>query len=364
MAETESGQEKTEEATPERRQEFREKGQVAVSREISSVMVLVFVASALGVFVPKVLHDFMDLFRLYLQRMRDFRISMTNLGDFAVFSWVAWLKMVLPVFCIGVAIAIVSTLAQTRLNWSWKKLNPDFGRLNPLKGLKNMVNTQALMNTFKGIGKMLAIGVVSYFILEKEWEITPTLMLLPTAHVFEYWGKITLALFWAVSALLLVIAAVDYIYNFRQIEAQLKMSKEELKEDLKKQEVDPHVKSRMKKMQRDIVFAKTISATRDATVVITNPTHYAIALKYELGMRAPVVVAKGTDHLALQMRRVAKESGVSIVENKPLARLLHRVCEVGQQIPENLYRAVSEIIRYVFKLKGKSVNRSNEVPRG
>jgi flagellar biosynthesis protein FlhB len=164
-------------------------------------------------------------------------------------------------------------------------------------------------------------------------------------------------LFLSVAALLLLVGGLDFIYNYVQLERQMKMTKEEVKEEFKKREVDPQVKSKMKRMQRDMSNAKTVQAVTQATVVITNPEHFAVALQYELGMRAPTVLAKGQDHLAQAMKEAAREHEIPIVENKPLARTLYKMVEVGQEIPESLYRAVSEVIRYVFLLKGKPLSK-------
>ncbi len=357
MAETEGGQEKTEEATPERRQDFRDRGQIAVSREFSSVLSLACIVALLTFAGSNMVQGFQDQISYYFFRVRDLRLSHRNIGSFAAQVWIDWAKFALPAFGMATLTGFISTFSQTRFNWSWEKLEPNFNRLNPISGFKQILSSQALVNTVKSIGKMLAVGLVAYLILRGEWISVPGLLRVSVSHVWAYWGNITEILFWSISGFLLVIATFDYVYNFMQMEKQLKMSKEEVKEDLKKQEIDPHVKNRMKRMQRDIAFAKTVSATKTATVLITNPTHFAIALKYELGMRAPVVVAKGQDHLALHMRAIAKDAGVTIIENKPLARTLFKVCKIGQEIPENLYRAVSEIIKYVFKLKGKSLTR-------
>ena len=178
-----------------------------------------------------------------------------------------------------------------------------------------------------------------------------------------YWGEITRNLFWAVSALLLVIGAGDYSYNLFTLEKKMKMTKQEAKEEQKKYEGDPHVKARIKRMQREMVMSKMVKATRDATVLVTNPTHYAVALKYELGMRAPVVVAKGIDFNALRLREVAAEADVPIVENKPLARTLYKIGDVGEEIPAALYQAVSEVVKYVFKLKGIALPGSQRTAR-
>ena len=233
--------------------------------------------------------------------------------------------------------------------------------MNPLTGIVRMFSGQAAVELVKGLGKMGSVGLVSYLILYSEWAKVPGIMQYPIITTWIYWAEITELLFWAVGGMLLLVAGFDYIYNFMKIEKQLKMTKQEVKEEFKKREADPHVKARMKRMQRDISMAKAVKATQDATVVVTNPTHFAVALRYELGMPAPIVVAKGKELVALRMKEVAKDFDVPIVENKPLARTLYKIVKVGQEIPESLYKAVSEIIRYVFMIKGKKLRDKGAV---
>jgi flagellar biosynthetic protein FlhB len=185
----------------------------------------------------------------------------------------------------------------------------------------------------------------------------PSLIRYPVEYAWGYCGDIIISLFWSIIILTLAIGALDYIFSFISIERKMRMSKQELKEEFKKREVDPHVKSRMRRMARDMSMSKMLEETKTATVVVMNPTHFAVALRYELGMPAPVVVAKGKDFNALRIKEVALKNEVTVLENPPLARLLYRSVEVGKEIPESLYKVVSEVIRYVFKLKGKSISR-------
>ena len=213
------------------------------------------------------------------------------------------------------------------------------------------------MNLGKGIAKMLSVGLVSYLILKSEWHVVPSLMYVSFLKTIGYWGEITNMLLWSAAGFLLLIAAADYAFDIFRMEKQLKMTKQEVKQEFKDQEVDAHVKAKIKRLQRQFAMSKMVQDTKEATVLIANPTHFSIALKYELGMSAPIVVAKGQDNFALKLREIAKENDVPIVENKPLARTLYKVVEVGQEIPDNFYKAVSEVIRYVFLLKGKSLSR-------
>lgn len=356
MADNEVGQEdRTEDATPERREEFREKGQVVVSRELTQVFILASTVIFFTWQIPAMLSTMERLFVTSFESLSTRRINEHNILDFATATWIDMLKIIIPIFGLVLVIAVSSTLLQTRFNWSWERMTPDFSRMNPWQGLLRMVSMQAVVELLKSTAKMLAVGTVAYLILQGEWVRVPGLMNFPMQATWAYWGSITKTLFWAVAGFLLVIAGADYLYNFISQERRIKMTKQEVKEEYKRREVDPHVKARMRRMQRDIVLKKTIEKTRKATVLITNPTHYAIAVSYEFGDPAPKLVAKGIDFIALQMREVAKEEKIPIIENRPLARELYATVEEGEEIPDKFYRAVAEIIRYVFKLKGRKI---------
>ncbi|MBP9707565.1 MAG: flagellar biosynthesis protein FlhB [Oligoflexales bacterium] len=353
--ENENGQDKTEDATPERREEFREKGHVASSREVTSVFVLVGAIAFLSLYLPNMGDALLDILKLYFEKIATFRVTSENIFQLSLITWMDLLLLILPIFALVSIIATAVTLLQTRFNFSWEKISPDYSRLSFSKGLVRMINLQALVELLKGSGKLGAIFLVSYLILFSEIKNAPGLINLPLMTTWAYWGDVTKLLFYWVAALLLVIAAGDYIYNYFSLEKQMRMSKQDIKEEYKRREADPQVKGRLRRMQRDILSQKMVEKTAKATVIITNPTHYSIALLYEVGMGAPIVVAKGIDFLALQMREVAKENSIPMIENRLLARTLYRLVEVDEEIPDSLYKAVSEIIKYVFNLKGIKV---------
>ncbi|NRA65217.1 MAG: EscU/YscU/HrcU family type III secretion system export apparatus switch protein [Pseudobacteriovorax sp.] len=346
-------EDKTEEATPERREEFREKGQVAVSKEITSVLILASLVTTLSFYFAYMVSSIIKYLRQSFEGLKYSSASPYEFKMQLVSHGIEIIKAIGPLFIVGTTIAIFGTFIQTRMNFSWKRLEPNFKRMNPLTGLVRMFSWQAVIELIKGLGKMSAVGIVGYLILYSEWTTVPGLMEYPIVQTWIYWAEITKILFWAVAGLMVFVAAIDYTYNWFEMEKQLKMTKQEVKEEFKKRESDPHVKARMKRMQRDISMAKAVKATKTATAVITNPTHYAVAIKYEMGMTAPVVVAKGKELTALRMREVAVEFDIPIVENKPLARTLFKIVKVGEEIPESLYQAVSEVIRYVFSIKGR-----------
>lgn len=352
MAENEDGMEKSEEPTEQRREDFRKKGDIPNSKELTSVGVLfasMILLTSMSAWLYKKAHLITEK---VLTMTETFRVTDKNVLEFLGALWWDTVIIILPISIGIIVISSAFTLGQTRANFSMKKLQPNFQKFNPIPNLKRMFGTQSLVELTKGVLKMLFVGWVSYAILRGEFDKVPALLHLDIMSTWSYWGQITKSLFFAVSGLLLIVAAIDYFYNYRQIENKMKMTLKEVKDEYKNREIDPYIKAQFRQKGRELASGQMIANTKEATVVVTNPTHFAVALKYESGMIAPIVVAKGVDDLALNMRKVAKESDVPIVENKPLARAMYKTLEVGDPIPEGLYKAVSEVIRYVYQLKG------------
>jgi len=356
MGEENEGQDKTEEASDERREEFRDRGEVAQSRDLSSTLALISVFSFLVISSGWLYSQLKQVFMLFFARIENPEITTNNFSHIVSEMITRCLTIILPICILPLAVSLTSTLLQTQLNFSWKKLEPSLEKINPASGLARLFSMQNLVELAKGVTKMLIVAAASWLILRTQIAKLPSLMMLPTIEMLSYFLEIMTKLFWAVGAALLIISGLDYFYQWFSLEKKMMMSKQDLKEEFKKKEVDPQVKSRMRKMGRDMIAGKMIAATKNATVVVTNPTHFAVALSYEIGLGAPKVIAKGVDFLALRMREAAKEADVAIVENKPLARAMYKTLEVGDEIPESLYKAVSEIIRYVFKIQGKRIN--------
>ena len=360
MAEQEdiSNDDRTEEATQERRDEFRERGQLAQSKEITGVATLLACAALLVYLGPMMTQTVYKAFVASFQELSEFRVDQANIFGYLSRWWIQTLIVVVPIFVAVAVISIAATFLQTQFNWSWKKLEPDFQRMNPMQGIVRMVGADAAVELAKSIAKMSIVGFIAFLILKSEWSHIPGLLVFPVNKTWAWWKDITMQMIWSVGGFLLFVAAADYFYNWFSLERRMKMTKQEVKDEYKRRETDPQVKMRMRRIQRDMMNKKTLEKTRQATALITNPTHYAVAIKYELGMPAPLVVAKGIDFLALSMREVAKELDIPIIENKPLARTIYKVVEPGQEIPESLYKAVAEVIRYVFKLKKVAVPKA------
>ncbi len=353
----ENDDDRTEDATQERREDFRERGQVAVSREVTAVFILIAATMVVYYGGGAGVETIERLMTASFQSASEFRVTEKNVLEYLGKILLPTLAIIVPVCTSAAVIATAATLLQTRFNWSWQKLAPDFAKMNPLQGLGRMLGMDAGAELLKASIKTLAIGLVAWTVIKSELARAPSLMLTPVTGTWTHWGQMTTQLVWAVGGVTAFIAAADFFYNWFRLEQQMKMTKQEVKEEIKRRESDPHLKARQKRMQREIASRKVVEKTKQATVLVTNPTHFSIAIKYEMGMGAPIVLAKGVDHLALKMREIAKEADIPIVENRPLARAIYAEVDEDQEIPETMYRAVSEIIRYVFKLKGVNIGR-------
>jgi flagellar biosynthesis protein FlhB len=227
-------------------------------------------------------------------------------------------------------------------------VKPSLEKINPLKGLKNLFSLKKAVDLLKTIIKMLIIGGYAYLVIKNNINMYMKIPFIDMRESFGIVGSLCFDVVMKIAAGLLVVAFADYMYQRWEFEKGLKMSKQEVKEEYKQTEGDPQIKSKLRQMQRDLLNRKMIEEVPKATVVITNPTHLSIALKYEKGMGAPEVVAKGADFMALRIREVAKENNIPLMENKPLARAMYPVVEPGIEIPEEYYQAVAEILAVIM----------------
>ena len=350
-------EDKTEEASTERREDYREQGSVAQSHELSQVAGLAAIAVFITWYAPQVIFRSQRILVQNFQAIQSFRVSEKNILSYLSYQWVELLSIILPFFIVAAVAGSLVTLLQTQFNWSWKKLEPDWSKLNPISGLGRLFSKDTVVGVVKTIAKLSAVSIIAWLVLAGEWRKVPGLLNANFAASWAYWGEITRQLMWGVVGLMVFIGAADFIYAFISLENKMKMTKQEVKEETKQRESDPHVKAKLRRMAREIANRKTVEKTRKATVLITNPTHYSVAIRYEIGMPAPVVLAKGVDFLALKMRETAKELEIPIVENKALARAIYASVKEGDEIPAGMYQAISEIIKFVFKLKGISVSK-------
>jgi flagellar biosynthesis protein FlhB len=351
---------KTEEASVERREDFRERGSVAHSHELSQVAGLAAIALFISWYTPQVVSRSEEILVKNFQAIQWFRVSEKNVLKYLGSQWIDILYIILPFFAVAAVASGITSLLQTQFNWSWKKLEPDWSKLNPINGIGKLFSKEMLVGLLRTTAKLSAVSVIAWLVLAGEWQKVPALMNANYTLAWIYWTEITTQLLWGVVALMLFVGAGDFIYSYISLENKMKMTKQEVKDEIKQRESDPHVKAKLRRMAREIANRKTVENTKKATVLITNPTHYSVAVRYEFGMPAPVVVAKGADFLALKMRETAKDLDIPIVENKPLARALYASVKEGEEVPVGMYQAISEIIKFVFKLKGISITKARE----
>jgi flagellar biosynthetic protein FlhB len=247
--------------------------------------------------------------------------------------------------------AVAGNMLQHRLVWSAESLKPKFSKLSPAAGFKRIFGKQAAANFLKGLGKLIVLGVVMGTILWPERHRMEAMVRLDPAAMLGATTSLTIHLLGAVVAALAIIAIGDYFFQYRSWFQRQKMSLQEIKEEFKQSEGDPHIKGKIRQLRQQRAKKRMMAAVPKASVIITNPTHYSIALSYERGMSAPICVAKGVDNLAFKIREIAREHDIPIVENVPLARALYATVEIDQEIPTEHYHAVAEVIGYVMRLK-------------
>lgn len=342
---------KTEEATPKRRSKAREQGQIARSRELSSTFALVTVCGVVLLIAPSSMKYWTTLYRETLYMAATSNIE-TN-SPMLFWSCVEVLRWITPVLLAGLLAAAMGSFAQGGFNIAPEALQPKIERFSPANKLKQIFSPLGLANLAKSLIPFGAIVWVAYGVMRANWEAVvfgSSLALRPLASLI---GSMLFEVCWKSVLILFVWGVVDYLLIRRKMNSDLKMSKQEMKEEFKETDGNPVIKQRIRQIQRSMRRAQSLKAAATATVVITNPTHFAVALRYEADMAAPIVVAKGKDLLAQKIKALARESGIMTIENKPLAQALFKTVEVGDSIPGKLYQAVAEILVIVYKAQAE-----------
>jgi flagellar biosynthesis protein FlhB len=345
--------EKTEKATPRKKQEARKKGQVAKSMDLSNALVLVAAFSILLILGSQISKKLYDLFQYGLSDLLLWNVTEESIPLLFINLLKESAMIVAPILLVTWLAGFASTLTQIGFLVTAEPLKLDLKKLDPISGAKRIFSVRSLVELIKSILKVAVIGGVTALIL---WQQRGVFLQLPEMEplaIISFLGSLMMKLGLTVSAVYLVVGVADLLYQRFEHAKQLRMSKQDIKDEYKKTEGDPLIKQKIKEKQRQVARSRMIQEVPNAQVLITNPTHFAVAIAYETGkMSVPVVVAKGADYLALKMREVAKEHGVVIMENKPLARTLYANVEAGQEIPEELFKAVAEILAYVYQVKG------------
>lgn len=350
-----SSEDLTEEASSHRLEEFRSKGQVAQSRELTGLVTFGGCAIAAYALSPSMggqLVEFMrEVFTNDLSAKADLATA-AGAGRVLVKSVRLMAVIGLPVSFVGFVIGVVSSFAQVGTIFTLETLTPDFAKVDPLKGLQRMFSMKTGVEGLRLFFKISIVTAVAYGALKREVLASPALLVTDPMALFAAYGGAAKAVFFPVMAVLAVFAGLDLWKQRYDYNKQLRMTKQEAKQEHKEREGDPHTKARIRSIQRDMARKRMMHAVRTADVIITNPTHFAIALKYDKEkMAAPKVVAKGADFLAQKIKALGAEAGIPLVENVPLARTLFKSVKINQAIPRNLYQAVAEVLAYVYRLK-------------
>lgn len=341
------GGEKTEKATPRRRHEARNKGQVARSPELSGAVALLAVILTLHAALGNGL--LLEYLRFSLSTAHE-HLDSPEVASASRQMLIVLVRAVGLSIAVGCAAGMAVSVAQVGFLWTAQPLLPDFSRVNPLSGAARLFGAHGIVEGLKALLKVGIVGYVVYATLRGDLDHLVALITLPTSQLLASLGAILYRLCLRVSVVFLVIAVLDYAYQRWDYEKNLRMSKEEVKQEFKQSEGDPLIKAQIRQRQRQAATRRMMDEVPRADVVITNPTHFAVALAYEAGaMQAPRVVAKGQDLIAARIRELATEHRVPLVENPPLARALHKEVEVGREIPAALFAAVAEVLAYVYE---------------
>lgn len=350
-----SGGDKTEKATPKRRKQSRDEGQVTKSQDLSAASVLIVSFVILLVAGPFMYSKIEEIAVSTFSNLNYDEINLEGAIPY-FFKLVIDVGIILaPILIAIVVIAIIINLVQVGPMFSPKAIKPNLKKVNPLSGFKRLFSLRSLVELVKGISKIVIVGAVCYFTIMSFKNQIMALSGLDLISSGKIIYEIIYSISWKVCIILLVLGLLDFFYQKYEFEKSIKMSKQEVKDEHKNIEGNPEIKRKIKSIQMQMAQQRMMGKVPEADVVVTNPTHFAVALKYDPKVApAPIVVAKGADHLALRIKKVAKENKVPIVENKPLARSLYKLADIKTMVPEELFVAVAEVLAYVYKKnKGK-----------
>lgn len=345
---------KTEDPTPKKKKDARKQGNIAKSSEVNTAMT--FLAILVVVYT---MSDFIVFeIKNFMVNMLSGNLSMTiNNNTIKVLMFkiiLSFMKVILPICLIIMVFGIIGNLIQTGFFFSGESLKPKFSKLNPINGFKNMFSLKSLVNLVKSIVVISVMVAIGYSFMNNNFAGIVKSGDIYTPYLFDTIVDLIKNILGTIAMVVVAIAILDYAYQKYSHNKELKMTKQEAKEEYKQMEGDPHIKGKIKQKQRQMANQRMMQAVPSATVIVTNPTHISIAIRYEQGVdKTPVVVAKGADQVAFKIREIAKSHDVPIIENIPLARLIYREVEIDQEIPEEMYKAVAEVLVAVYKIKNK-----------
>ena len=343
---------KTEDATPKRLEESREKGQLGKSQDLTAALVTTFAITFLYLYGYTITDFHLQAGHHILSNLNDIEITSDSLHAQAKDAFFFVLGGIMPFMLVLFVGAILANISQFGLVLTFKPMIPDFNKINPIKGLQQKFSLKTVVMGLMNVGKLTLVGVITYLVLSKFWIPIFRLAGQDPRHGLAMFIDVFFQLAFFIVMAMMILAIIDFAYQKWQNSQSMKMSKQEVKDEMKNMDGDPKVKQKRRQIQMQMSRQRMMKDVQDADVVITNPTHLSVAVKYdEATMHAPIVVAKGADLLALKIRELAKENRVPLVENKPIAQNLYKNVEVGEPVPQKLFKAVAEILAYVYNLK-------------
>lgn len=363
MAESENDKNRedlSEEASPYKVEEYRRKGMVAQSRELAALFATAAAGVALIALAPRFVGEIVELMRDVFRTDLSARTDLSQVGllkETLVKSLTVGAKIVLPVSGLGFLAGAMGSFVQIGALFTAEPLNPDLNKINPLNGLSRLFSLKILIEGARMTFKMVIVVSVAFYLVKAQVFGSPALAQVSgLADVVRAMGENAKTLFFSIGGVMLLFAGIDFGLQKFEFSKNVRLTKEEAKQEHKEREGDPQIKARVRAIQRDVARKRMMTAVKKADVIVTNPTHIAIALKYDRDkMAAPKVVAKGADFVAQKIKQIAAEAGVPTVENVPLARTLYKSVKVGQMVPRSLYQAVAEVLAYVYRLRNRGL---------
>lgn len=351
MAEEAPTGERTEDATAKRRNDFREKGQVAQSKEIHTAAIFSILLLFWVLYLPLFIQEFTTILTLILQSISNIVVTPSKVMEVAYFLVKRLGLLLAPLFFLVLLIGFFSSFFQIGWLFTTKPFEPDMSKFNPITGMKRIFSKKSVVESVKSISKIVLIGWVAYSTVYDNFEQALVLVDTSVPDALLFLGRTAGVILAKVCGVLILLAFIDLLFVRYEMEEKMKMTKQEVKEEFKETEGDPQVKSQIRSIQRQMARRRMMAEVPGADVVITNPTHISVAVRYDAEiMEAPVVLAKGAGIIAMNIREIARENNIPIIENPPVARLLHKI-DLGAAIPEELFKAVAEILAHVYSLK-------------
>lgn len=349
-----TGGERTEDPSAKRREDFRKKGQVAQSKEVQTAALLTVMLLFWIFYMPSFWRGLTDLLTAIWQSCGDVELTPQSTINILMFLLHKSGLLLAPLFLLVLLVGFFSSFLQFGWLLTAQPLTPDFSKLDPIQGFGRIFSKRSVVEVVKSLLKVLLVSWVATSTVINHFDEALILVDTSTGMTLSYMAKVSTLILAKICAVLILIAILDFSFTKWEMEEKMKMTKQELKEEFKETEGDPHIKAQIRAIQQQMARKRMMAEVPSADVVITNPTHISVAIRYDSAkMDAPIVVAKGADHIAMKIREIAREHNIPLVENPPVARLLHKI-DLGATIPEDMFRAVAEILAHVYSLKGRS----------